>query len=433
MSTVVQWIALQPCSAGVLGSNPTKDNICKEFVRWVLTLALPGLTLHDTQVKFLLHADDLVLLSLTEKGLQDHLKILETFSSTWALPINEKKTNIMVFQKRKQKPTGHPTFVIDNRPLTETNRESEVTFGGNEGELFVRRGVNIHYINERGHVIVRQDELLAPEQDAARARREAIRQPLRNFKTFPQDLTFAFKMGSRQISVRRATSAGYRMPDRTATKITSLSSVSLSKTHPGTRQIPSQSEKEKQTWGDAVRKDHVWRELVEAERRGEKTVGHFRLSVLLSCLSRIFIGRSLCLSRKSKSLIVRGKKSHDQSATGTVRKKMAALYFPQSCTYPTLGPEAAMCTVHRRQDYKGSLGRHENWSFLKEYDSLGNKKEVETLPDNVPIFSDQVPNTTNQNIGSRINTDLGKTLVYMDFLLTSGNQKKKLGSELQPC
>ncbi|XP_075719995.1 ciliary microtubule inner protein 5 [Rhinoderma darwinii] len=157
-------------------------------------------------------------------------------------------------------------------------------------------------------------------------------------------------MGSRQISIRRATSAGYRMPDRTATKITSVSSVSLSKSQPGTRQITSLSDrgKEKQTWGDAVRKDHVWREFVEAERRGEKLW-------------------------------------------------------------------------------------HENWSFLKEYDSLGNKKEVEQLPEKVPIFSDQVPNTTNQNIGSRINTDLGKMLVYMDFLLTSGNQKKKLGTELQPC
>ncbi|CAJ0965901.1 unnamed protein product, partial [Ranitomeya imitator] len=30
-STVAQWIALQPCSAGVLGSNPTKANISKEF------------------------------------------------------------------------------------------------------------------------------------------------------------------------------------------------------------------------------------------------------------------------------------------------------------------------------------------------------------------------------------------------------------------
>ncbi|CAJ0955127.1 unnamed protein product [Ranitomeya imitator] len=30
-STVAQWLAQQPCSAGVLGSNPTQDNICKEF------------------------------------------------------------------------------------------------------------------------------------------------------------------------------------------------------------------------------------------------------------------------------------------------------------------------------------------------------------------------------------------------------------------
>ncbi|CAJ0934104.1 unnamed protein product, partial [Ranitomeya imitator] len=30
-STVAQWIALQPCSAGVLGSSSTLDNICKEF------------------------------------------------------------------------------------------------------------------------------------------------------------------------------------------------------------------------------------------------------------------------------------------------------------------------------------------------------------------------------------------------------------------
>ncbi|CAJ0935473.1 unnamed protein product [Ranitomeya imitator] len=31
-STVAQWIALQPCSAGVLGSNPTLDNIFKAFI-----------------------------------------------------------------------------------------------------------------------------------------------------------------------------------------------------------------------------------------------------------------------------------------------------------------------------------------------------------------------------------------------------------------
>ncbi|XP_063771482.1 uncharacterized protein C2orf50 homolog [Pseudophryne corroboree] len=152
------------------------------------------------------------------------------------------------------------------------------------------------------------------------------------------------------MSIRRATSAGYRMPDRTATKLASTSSVSLNKSLPGTRKALSLSDREKgrQAWGDAVQQDQVWREFVEAEKRGEKQW-------------------------------------------------------------------------------------HENWSFLKEYDALGNKKEVEKPPEYVPIFSDQVPNTTNQMIGSRISTDMGKTLVHMDFFLTSGNQKKRLGTELLPC
>ncbi|KAM4771563.1 ciliary microtubule inner protein 5 [Rhinophrynus dorsalis] len=156
-------------------------------------------------------------------------------------------------------------------------------------------------------------------------------------------------MGSRQAVIRRTTSAGYRLPDKGAKQLTSASAVSFSKTTPGARQNPpaGAKDKEKQVWGDVVRQDHVWREFVEAERRGGKRW-------------------------------------------------------------------------------------HEHWSFLKEYDSMGNKKEVEVLPEEVPIFSDQVPNTTNQNIGNRINTELGKTLVQMDYFLTGGNQKKKLGNELLP-
>ncbi|CAJ0953022.1 unnamed protein product [Ranitomeya imitator] len=34
--TVAQWLAQQPCSAGVLGSNPTLDNICKESAFFAL-------------------------------------------------------------------------------------------------------------------------------------------------------------------------------------------------------------------------------------------------------------------------------------------------------------------------------------------------------------------------------------------------------------
>ncbi|KAM4692754.1 ciliary microtubule inner protein 5 [Discoglossus pictus] len=152
-------------------------------------------------------------------------------------------------------------------------------------------------------------------------------------------------MGSKQISIKRTTSAGYRLPNKSTAQLTSVSSVSLSK-----KQAPSlgTTDKEKLVWGDVVRKDCVWREFVEAEKRGCK-----------------------------------------------------------------------------RWD--------ENWSFLKEYDSLGNKIEAEPLPEHAPVFSEHLPNTTNESIGSRINTELGKTLIHMDYILTGGNQKRKLGTELLPC
>ncbi|XP_016802664.2 uncharacterized protein C2orf50 homolog [Pan troglodytes] len=74
----------------------------------------------------------------------------------------------------------------------------------------------------------------------------------------------------------------------------------------------------------------------------------------------------------------------------------------------------------------------QNWSFLKDYDPMGNKKEPEKLPDHVPLFSDTVPSSTKQAVGSRLDTPLGQTLIRMDFFFTEGAQKKKLEDEMQP-
>ncbi|KFV77097.1 Uncharacterized protein C2orf50, partial [Dryobates pubescens] len=57
---------------------------------------------------------------------------------------------------------------------------------------------------------------------------------------------------------------------------------------------------------------------------------------------------------------------------------------------------------------------HQNWSFLKDYDQLGKKKEQKPLPNYMSVFSSEVPNSTNQVIGSRMNTELGRALVNMD-------------------
>ncbi|XDA73670.1 hypothetical protein R6Z07M_003880 [Ovis aries] len=74
----------------------------------------------------------------------------------------------------------------------------------------------------------------------------------------------------------------------------------------------------------------------------------------------------------------------------------------------------------------------QNWSFLKDYDPMGNKKEPVQLPDYVPRFSDTVPNSTNRAVGSRVDTPLGKTLIGLDFFFVEGARKKKLEEELQP-
>ncbi|XP_031466952.1 uncharacterized protein C2orf50 homolog [Phasianus colchicus] len=74
---------------------------------------------------------------------------------------------------------------------------------------------------------------------------------------------------------------------------------------------------------------------------------------------------------------------------------------------------------------------YQNWSFLKDYDQMGNKKELKPLPDYMSVFSNTVPNSTNQNIGSRMNTELGKMLINMDYLFSRGAQKRKLEDDLQ--
>ncbi len=61
---------------------------------------IPGITLHDSEVKCLLYVDDLVLMSPTAEGLQHSLALLEQYCEEWALTVNLDKTRVMVFQKK---------------------------------------------------------------------------------------------------------------------------------------------------------------------------------------------------------------------------------------------------------------------------------------------------------------------------------------------
>nr|XP_004665724.1 uncharacterized protein C2orf50 homolog [Jaculus jaculus] len=75
----------------------------------------------------------------------------------------------------------------------------------------------------------------------------------------------------------------------------------------------------------------------------------------------------------------------------------------------------------------------ENWGFLRDYDPMGNKKEPEKLPTEVPLFSDAVPSSSSRVVGSRVDTPLGRALTHMDFFFMEGTRKRKPEDELQPA
>lgn len=65
----------------------------------------------------------------------------------------------------------------------------------------------------------------------------------------------------------------------------------------------------------------------------------------------------------------------------------------------------------------------------------GQLKSEEPLPSYVSLFSDRVPNTTNQLCGSRLSTPLGSELVRLDrLLLWPGNHhRRKQDPDMLPC
>ena len=63
------------------------------------TLSDPIILPNDTKLNSFLYTDDLIILSRSKVGLQNCLNTLYSFSSSWMLDINSKKTKIMIFQE----------------------------------------------------------------------------------------------------------------------------------------------------------------------------------------------------------------------------------------------------------------------------------------------------------------------------------------------
>ncbi|XP_078256233.1 ciliary microtubule inner protein 5 [Rhinoraja longicauda] len=83
-----------------------------------------------------------------------------------------------------------------------------------------------------------------------------------------------------------------------------------------------------------------------------------------------------------------------------------------------------------RAERRGARQWESKWDFLKDYDAKGALKIHEPLPEYVPVFSNNIPNTANRTFGSRMDTRLGQALIRMDYQLQRDNRKKKLDNEL---
>ena len=63
----------------------------------------------------LLYADDLVLLSKSKEGLQNCINSVINFCTKWQMTINEKKSKVMIFSKKKLKYA--PKFTLNSNEL----------------------------------------------------------------------------------------------------------------------------------------------------------------------------------------------------------------------------------------------------------------------------------------------------------------------------
>ena len=56
----------------------------------------------EHKVNILIYADDLIILSESKDGLQKQIDKLENYCTKWRLQINNKKTKVMIFNRRNK-------------------------------------------------------------------------------------------------------------------------------------------------------------------------------------------------------------------------------------------------------------------------------------------------------------------------------------------
>ena len=101
--------------------SPLFFNIFINDIHDIFDQSCKPLEINDRKISSLSYADDLVLLSESEAGLQNSLNRLEKYCNQWGLKVNIKKTKVIVFNKPFNSKVKRSVFSIDQNKIEITN------------------------------------------------------------------------------------------------------------------------------------------------------------------------------------------------------------------------------------------------------------------------------------------------------------------------
>ena len=99
---------------GVL--SPLLFNLYIDDLKDIFDESCDPVKMCENPLSHLLYADDLVLMSTSETGLNNGLKRLADYCETWQLEVNMKKSQVIIFNRSERKLTG-TKFMFQNKPM----------------------------------------------------------------------------------------------------------------------------------------------------------------------------------------------------------------------------------------------------------------------------------------------------------------------------
>ena len=143
-----------PCEIGVRQGDSLSPTLFNIFVNDIANLFDNDLSMsakiNDKKIGCLFYADDLVLMSESESGLQHSLDLLNDYCNNWHLKVNESKTKVMLVQNSRIRNTAKLTFGGTTLEQVTQYKYLGITFNeyaqlNSAQDILFRKGLKAYY------------------------------------------------------------------------------------------------------------------------------------------------------------------------------------------------------------------------------------------------------------------------------------------------